>query len=863
MSEPYLSVIIPSFNEEDRLGPTLEKITAFLSKKKYPSEIIVVDDGSRDGTARLAEEKLNSFPHRVLSQAKNRGKGEAVKRGMLDARGKFLLFTDADLSTPIEEVERLIRCLEDGYDIAIGSRGLRESRVEVRQNFVRESMGKIFNRIARLFTFKKIKDSQCGFKCFGKKAAKELFSLQKTKGFSFDAEIIYLAQKKDYKIAEIPVLWRNSPNSRVHMLKDSLRMLGDLLVIRWLHFPSPQPSPQRGEGRVRGGSLLLGAILALGLALRVTGVPFGLPHLYHADEPIVVNHALAYGAGDFNPHFFKIPPLVSCLLFVFYGLSYLAGRGAEIFEDAGDFEFLFLKDPTFFYLSARLIFGALLGTFSVWLLYRLIRGRFSEKAALLSAFFLAVNFLHVRDSHYIYADIPLLPVLIGAFFFLFNLAEGKGSDWKNHLAAGAFIGLATATKYNGVALIAPYLAASLLPLRGGEGYPLPVIASDQRERSNPRDRHASLREARDTSRIASPAFGGLAMTIRVVLFWFLAASAALAVYTLLNPFTWLDFNFFWKEVSLQSLAAGHTGFLHHLRYSLHGAVGPGLLAAGFIGIGMGLWGRERKRLTLLAFILPYYFLLVFKSQPYDRYVLPLIPFFIFFAADFISLISPPHPHPLPFKGRGKGEGKWLLVTAAVLLASPGLAKAVLSDALFLKKDVRDLAKEWVESEIPSGSKLALEWQFFAPRLQWTKDQLKEKLKAAEKTPYFSKVQERRIRFLLTGPNPKRYSLYFLSDSPEEGHFLFGEPTLPFDLSELKAKRVEYIFIARVQKEHVHSDFYKELQQKAELVKRFSPYRDPAIEHPMDRQPLTGGPFLWKELVSRERNGQPIEVYRLR
>ena len=232
---PYLSVIIPSFNEEKRLTSTLEQITAYLRKQRYASEVIVVDDGSRDRTIEVAEEKLTGFPHRILKQGLNQGKGTAVKRGMLEAQGEFLLFTDADLSTPIEEAELLIARLEKGFDIAVGSRALPESRVQIHQNFLRESMGKIFNRIARLMSFKKIQDSQCGFKCFRREAARNLFQAQKLKGFSFDAEILYLAQKKGYRIAEVGVTWRNSPHSRVHILKDSLRMLWDVVRIPWIH----------------------------------------------------------------------------------------------------------------------------------------------------------------------------------------------------------------------------------------------------------------------------------------------------------------------------------------------------------------------------------------------------------------------------------------------------------------------------------------------------------------------------------------------------------------------------------------------------------------------------------------------------
>ena len=235
MSSPFLSVVIPSYNEENRLGVSLDKILSFLRGKNFSWEIIVVDDGSSDHTEALAREKLTGTPHQILRNIDNEGKGEAVRRGMLEAKGEYLLFSDADLSTPIEEVSRLLETLENGYDVAIGSRGLRESRVEVRQNPIREGMGKIFNRIARLASFKKIRDSQCGFKCFRKEAARALFAAQKLKGFSFDAEILYLAQKRSYRVAEVPVIWRNSPHSRVHILKDSLQMFMDVFRIPWIH----------------------------------------------------------------------------------------------------------------------------------------------------------------------------------------------------------------------------------------------------------------------------------------------------------------------------------------------------------------------------------------------------------------------------------------------------------------------------------------------------------------------------------------------------------------------------------------------------------------------------------------------------
>ena len=154
---------------------------------------------------------------------------------MLAAKGQYLLITDADLSTPIEEVRRFLRYLEAGDDIVIGSRALEDSKIEIHQSFYREIMGRVYNLIARAFSFKGIMDSQCGFKCFKSQVAKELFGLQKINGFSFDAEILFLAQKKGYKIREEPVIWRNSSQSRVQLIRDPIAMFFDLIKIRWIH----------------------------------------------------------------------------------------------------------------------------------------------------------------------------------------------------------------------------------------------------------------------------------------------------------------------------------------------------------------------------------------------------------------------------------------------------------------------------------------------------------------------------------------------------------------------------------------------------------------------------------------------------
>jgi dolichyl-phosphate beta-glucosyltransferase len=229
----YLSVVVPAYNEAKRIGATLKKIHEYLLTKNYRSEIIVVDDGSTDDTIRLLRKTVQEMPFiRLIENGVNRGKGYSVRAGMLNSQGEIILFSDADLSTPIQELDKLAVWFDRGYDIAIASRALSESEILVRQPWPRELMGKTFNKLVQLLTVSGIMDTQCGFKLFKKEAARVLFEKQTVCGFGFDVEILFMANKNGYRIKEVPVRWVNSPDSRVHIVKDSFSMLCDLVRIR-------------------------------------------------------------------------------------------------------------------------------------------------------------------------------------------------------------------------------------------------------------------------------------------------------------------------------------------------------------------------------------------------------------------------------------------------------------------------------------------------------------------------------------------------------------------------------------------------------------------------------------------------------
>lgn len=232
-----LSIIIPAYNEENRLGKTLDDIITYLKAKSFRAEVIISDDGSADQTADIALAKLqpSGVPFTIIRAVSNAGKGNAVREGMLKAKGRYRLFTDADLSTPITELDSFLTHLQNGYDIVIGSRALQGSKIEIHQSGMREMMGRIFNYFARCLAFKGIHDSQCGFKCFSADAAKTLFEKQKLLGFSFDVEIVYLAQKLNFKLLEAPVVWNHSAQTRVQLFSDPFYMFMDLLKIKWIH----------------------------------------------------------------------------------------------------------------------------------------------------------------------------------------------------------------------------------------------------------------------------------------------------------------------------------------------------------------------------------------------------------------------------------------------------------------------------------------------------------------------------------------------------------------------------------------------------------------------------------------------------
>jgi glycosyltransferase involved in cell wall biosynthesis len=232
-ANPQLTIIVPSFNEELRLPPSLERIAAYANSSPRSIEVLVVDDGSTDRTAEVAASFGDRIKNlRVLNNGENRGKGYSVRHGMMEAKGENVLFTDADLSAPIEQADQLIEALKQ-YDVAIGSRAVDRSLISVHESAFREFAGIVFNRIVRIVLWLPFVDTQCGFKAFRRERCKIIFEQQRIERFGFDPELLYLARHHGLKSVEIPVRWAHSPATKINMMRDSVLMFVDVFTIRW------------------------------------------------------------------------------------------------------------------------------------------------------------------------------------------------------------------------------------------------------------------------------------------------------------------------------------------------------------------------------------------------------------------------------------------------------------------------------------------------------------------------------------------------------------------------------------------------------------------------------------------------------
>jgi glycosyltransferase involved in cell wall biosynthesis len=233
MTHPRLSIVIPAYNESARIGGTLERVLSCVEGGNWDAEVLVIDDGSSDRTVAIVQQWMEDHERlHLIRNEGNRGKGYSVRNGLLQAAGEIVMFTDADLSAPIEEAERLLAALEEGADVAIGSRWLDKQKQTVHQPLYRRFFGRCFNWVTRKVIGLPFKDTQCGFKAFRREAAQTIFRLQTIERWGFDPEILFIARKLRYRIVEVPVTWGHDERSRISYLRDGMKMLQEMAQIR-------------------------------------------------------------------------------------------------------------------------------------------------------------------------------------------------------------------------------------------------------------------------------------------------------------------------------------------------------------------------------------------------------------------------------------------------------------------------------------------------------------------------------------------------------------------------------------------------------------------------------------------------------
>jgi len=550
-------------------------------------------------------------------------------------------------------------------------------------------------------------------------------------------------------------------------------------------------------------------VILLAFLLRFVGISYGLPYIYHQDEPILVNHALALGVSGPNPHFFVLPPMVLYVLFFIYGAAYAVGHLLGRFADPTAYATAFLSDPSHAYLMGRFFLGTLCGTATVWVLNRWGARFFSKRVGFFAGLFLALNFLHAQHSHYLYVDIPLtfaFTLLCGQM-----LRAAKKPCFRNFISVGVFLGAAASIKYT-AAYFAPAMVLSFMLL-----------------------------------------FGKKALRWEYLQKILAAAAASVLTFFLIAPFTLLAWPEFYGQITRQAAAEVYVGWGHHLIYSMIGGSGVPFVLLAALGFVMLLRFHRRAAFVLLPLFLVYYLVNVRFGQHFPRYMLPLMPLLALGASWGWCWLEE--------KLRNRRFLRKALCAGLILsLALP----TVYSDFLFLKKDTRTLCLEWVRKNIPASGVLVVDNRFFGPPVDQTSGQIREKYAGLGSGPTDTARRKRLDLTLKAREGKQTYRVYTLSDRPDETpRFLFLRPLAAADPDALSAIGAEYLILNY---SDIHTGFHdlkRTMKNRLTLLASFSPYRDPAAKEAVDPHASTAAPHLKKDLFSRQRLGPYLEVYRIR
>jgi len=563
--------------------------------------------------------------------------------------------------------------------------------------------------------------------------------------------------------------------------------------------------------RSREHCLWLGLILLVGLGMRVWGSGFGLPNVHcRPDETTLVHKALAIGAGDLNPRFFNYPSFHFYLLALLYGVYFGGGWASGRFAGLESFEHLFFTDPSSFYLIGRLC-SAGFGTGSIWLTYLLARRIGGRRAGWLSAFFLSLAFLHVRDSHFLTADVPATFYMLLAYVFLLRYLAGAART--ELIWSSVWFGLAASTKYNlGLFGAAALVIAALA--RQGKGW------SWQRL-------------------LGGAGVMGLA---------FVAGS----------PFALLDFGTCWRDLSYERIhfIAGHgldlgRGWLYHLGFTLPHALGWPLFLVSLAGCGWLGWRRTPAGLALLSGLLVYYGVAGSGRAVFMRYMLPVVPLLCIAAGSLVEALAR--------RWGGERRGGWLTLLLAVLMISPSARAAWEHNRLLTRPDTRLLAARWIEDHLPDGTRIAMHGSDFGyPQVRRSRRWLQEQLEDVRARGPGGKRLVRMLQLKDDFPRPSYYVVELQAANPLNRRTVWTT----FSTARLVQEDVRWI----VTHEHplaysqVDPAFAEQLAQDARLIQRFDPFKEGAealVYDPIDAYyvPVAG-------FARVGRPGPLIRIYQL-
>lgn len=685
MKKLKISFIIPTYNEADCIDRTLNRVLEYAKGLNREFEIIVSDDGSTDGTQKIVQEFINKNPtdNIILLQNIHKGKGFAVKSGMLKATGDYILFLDADLSTDITEFNKFLPYIENESDVIIGSRRAEGAKIVIHQPPLREFMGRVYTFLSNILLGTKYSDFTCGFKCFSKKAKDEIFNRQKIYNWSFDSEILYLAKKLGFKVYEVGIEWYNDPSTNVRLFRDTISSFVGLWRIAWYH----------SELKTK---LALITIILIGSLLRFNIIHFGLPSknyaltTYNPDEPITFWSIEKWQPKKlyFHPHggFFW----GGFHIYTVAG-SLAVGKILRIVKFGNrDFYINNLNETDKLYLVGRSIL-IIFGMVSVILLYLITKEAYNDNfLGLLSALLLSILPAHVVNSIYIRPDI--LMMFFGLVAIFFSIKVIKTGHLKYYILSSFFAGVSAGTKYSGgIFLICPLIAHFLTCGGNNNSY---------------------------FSNI------NILVTIKQKIFSykiFILPAGFLLGFLISTPYVLVDFNstsesflahikhnlsMAYNSMNFDQYLLYGSGVLSYFKYYLKYAVGTLVSYASLIGMFLMFvnFFKTKNKFDLFFLLSGLVVLVIISSTKTQAvwYVFPFVPFCIIWFCRGWEILY-------------KQEFKSIKILSVVILIIIFGYTSIYSLAywnLYKQKNVREEASEWIEKNIPKGSKIAIARSYF-------------------------------------------------------------------------------------------------------------------------------------------------------